>query len=159
MFLTNLLVAATILGAPASSDTRRAGEDVLRAALNLEDDLRRSDRHAVLAASDLEAATLYPDPTLAALNARFFGQTGFAAIPDASAPEGSSVASTLQHRRGTCVGLAIELHTPDAQVHNNRLVRTGLGAVAGARADFARALELQPDLAEAEHNLRRLGQR
>ncbi|HKY33274.1 MAG TPA: tetratricopeptide repeat protein [Candidatus Polarisedimenticolia bacterium] len=67
----------------------------------------RSDRHAVLAAFDREAATLYPDPTLVALNARFFGQTGFAAIPDASAPEGSSVAATLQNRRGTCVGLAI----------------------------------------------------
>ncbi len=52
---------------------------------------------------------------------------------------------------------AIRIYDADAQAHNNRgLVRAKLGDRAGAEADFRLALQLQPDLAEAEANLRRL---
>ena len=44
---------------------------------------------------------------IATLNARFFGPEGFAALTDLTAPENVSVAAVLDHRRGTCVGLAI----------------------------------------------------
>jgi regulator of sirC expression with transglutaminase-like and TPR domain len=52
-----------------------------------------------------EAASI--DRTVDALNAHFFGPSGFAASADSAAPEGSSIDSVLANRRGTCVGLAI----------------------------------------------------
>ncbi|MGH9870539.1 MAG: tetratricopeptide repeat protein [Candidatus Polarisedimenticolia bacterium] len=45
----------------------------------------------------------------------------------------------------------------DAQAHNNRgVVKLELGDFAGAAEDFRLALKLDPSLAEAERNLRRL---
>jgi Flp pilus assembly protein TadD len=52
---------------------------------------------------------------------------------------------------------AIDLQAADAQAHNNRgLAKLKMGDREGARADFTRALELEPALKEAEENLRRL---
>ncbi len=52
---------------------------------------------------------------------------------------------------------AIRIYDADAQAHNNRgLARARLGDRPGAESDFRLALQLQPDLAEAEVNLRRL---
>ena len=52
---------------------------------------------------------------------------------------------------------AIALYAPDAQAHNNRgLAKLKLGDVDGARADWMRALELEPGMREAEENLKRL---
>lgn len=49
------------------------------------------------------------------------------------------------------------LHAADAQAHNNRgLAKLKLRDREGARADFLRALELEPALKEAEEDLRRL---
>jgi regulator of sirC expression with transglutaminase-like and TPR domain len=44
---------------------------------------------------------------LSALNARFFGPEGFRAIHDLSGPESVSVASVVEKRQGTCMGLAV----------------------------------------------------
>ena len=106
---TAAIVVTVLMTAPSTMATAgtTATVGLLTGALRFEDGLSRGKRGRLLAAFEREAATLYPDPTLGALNVHFFGQTGFAAIPDASAPEGSSVAATLQSRRSTCVGLAI----------------------------------------------------
>jgi len=45
--------------------------------------------------------------TFDALQRRFFTEQGFSASNDPFSPEATSIAATLQNRRGTCVGLAI----------------------------------------------------
>jgi Flp pilus assembly protein TadD len=52
---------------------------------------------------------------------------------------------------------ASELYRLDAQALNNRgITKLKLGDREGARADWVRALELQPGMKEAEENLRGL---
>jgi Flp pilus assembly protein TadD len=60
-------------------------------------------------------------------------------------------------RKTTAFDQAISIYPADAQAHNNRgLVKVKLGNLAGARADVEKALQLDPSLAEADSNLRRL---
>jgi len=84
---------------------------------------------------------------LTTLNRYFFGEGGFQAL-NAGRLEEHLPASTAPS----------DLHPNDAQAHNNRgIAKAQLGDMEGARADWQRALEIQPGMREAEENLRKLG--
>ena len=100
----------------ASLATEAQSSDILRRAIKEElHHLPRHERQNLLERSDANARTIAAvtggsasaQQRFDALNAHFFGPEGFTAISDLTTSETTSIASVLQNRRGTCVGLAI----------------------------------------------------
>ncbi|MGH9869721.1 MAG: tetratricopeptide repeat protein [Candidatus Polarisedimenticolia bacterium] len=97
--IVHAVIASTLLLAPGVT---LAEKDLVSRALATDE---TQPTRSVLAALEREVAGL--DHSLDALNAHFFGASGFTPLSDSTTPEGSSLAAVLANRRGTCVGLAI----------------------------------------------------